>query len=118
MSPSELVNLYNTDKVQFDFLINTIAQAVELEETGDLAEKKFETKSIESNNMKIIFGERAVALKYANAGVKTRVEASIYFVFDQNKNNRFLLNSEYGDQAAIAVDQYMDKKYGGHNKIL
>lgn len=116
MTPAELVQLHQSDKVHFDFLINSIAQNIQREEKGELATKQFETKNIHEDNMGIIFGERAVALKVADGGIITRVEASIYFVFDEN--NKLLLPSEYGDNAAIAVDRYMDKKYGGHNKVL
>lgn len=116
MTPAELVRLHNEDKVGFDFLINSTAQQIPSEQQGELANKQFETKSIYRENMNIVFGERAVALKHADGGNVTRVEASIYFVFDEN--NRLLSPAEYGDSAAIAVDRHMDSIYGGHNKVL
>lgn len=116
MTPIELVQLNDSDKVQFDFLINNIAKAAHRDETGELAAKQFETTSINENNMNIVFGERAVAVKHANGGMMTRVEASIYFVFDED--NHILTQNQYGDTAVLAVDQYMNQKYGGHNKIL
>ncbi|MFY9141591.1 hypothetical protein [Sulfuricurvum sp.] len=116
MTPAELVQLHESDKVHFDFLINSIAQSIQREEKGEIATKQFETKRIHENNMDIIYGERAVALKQGDGGIVTRVEASIYFVFDEN--NRLLSPTEYGDNAALAVDRHMDNTYGGHNKVL
>lgn len=116
MTPAELVQLHNEDKVGFDFLINSTAQQFNSELQGEIADKQFETKSIYENNMNIVFGERAVALKHADGGAITRVEASIYFVFDEN--NCLLSPAEYGDNAAMAVDRHMDGLYGGHNKVL
>jgi len=106
----ELNDLYKNDPVAFDVQILKSYNNIQIEKHTPLFKNIHYTPSeLVTDEFKILFASRAVNEKLMPTGVRTHVEASVYYVFD--KDGRLLTDDNSLEKAYHVVQKEMDMKY-------